>query len=74
MSSNFLIDYSYLGAGGNIAGTVVMLVLSIAAVGFRFWGRKRAKLPLKSDDWLILISLVSLHTNNFDLISVFTIQ
>ncbi|KAF2661087.1 hypothetical protein K491DRAFT_674375 [Lophiostoma macrostomum CBS 122681] len=57
-SSDILVDYSYLGPGGNIAGSVVMLVLSITAVAARFWGRAKSKIGFKSDDWLILISLV----------------
>ena len=57
-SSEILVDYSYLGPGRNIAGAVVMLILSIAAVTARFWGRRRAKLSLQPDDWLIFASLV----------------
>lgn len=57
-SSDILVDYSYLGPGGNVAGATTLLVLCIGAVFVRFWGRTRAKFGLKSDDWLILISLV----------------
>lgn len=58
-SSDILVDYSYLGPGGNVAGTVVLIVLCFAAVATRFWGRSRVRAGFKSDDWLILISLVS---------------
>jgi hypothetical protein len=58
-SSAIPVDYSYLGPGGNAAGAAVLLVLCIGAVAARFWGRARAQVGFKSDDWLILASLVS---------------
>lgn len=63
-SSDVLVDYSYLGPGGNLAATIVMLLLCIGAVAARFWGRAKAKLGFKADDWLVLISLVSVSASS----------
>lgn len=43
----------------------VLPVLSIAAVGLRFWVRGRQKSQLKLDDWLMLPALVSPHSSDF---------
>ena len=65
MASEILVDYTYLGPGNNIAGAIVMLLLCIPAAIARFWGRARANIGFKSDDWLILISLVGLKNAKF---------
>ena len=43
----------------------VLPILSIVAVGLRFWLRGRQKSQLKLDDWLMLPSLVSPQSYRF---------
>ena len=41
----------------------VLPLLSIAAVGLRFWLRGRQKSQLKIDDWLMVPALVRQHSS-----------
>lgn len=43
----------------------VLPILSIVAVGLRFWLRGRQKSQLKLDDWFMLPSLVNPHSYRF---------
>lgn len=38
-----------------------LLVLSSIAVALRFWTRQKQKLELMSDDWSMLLCIVSAH-------------
>lgn len=50
---------------GLIAMSCVLPILSIVAVGLRFWLRGRQKSQLKLDNWLMLPALVSAHSSRF---------
>ena len=43
---------------------IVLPLLDAIAVGLRFYTRRRQNLPLQSDDWFILASLVSISVLN----------
>ncbi|KAJ8063519.1 hypothetical protein OCU04_007394 [Sclerotinia nivalis] len=45
-------------AVGGVVANVILAVFATIIVSLRFYARKRSKLPLKSDDWLILFCLV----------------
>lgn len=40
------------------AFTITFMVIITAAVCSRFWSRKLARIPLKADDYLLLVALV----------------
>lgn len=43
---------------GGVVANIVLAVFSFIAVSLRFYARKRSKQPLKSDDWIIFVSLI----------------
>lgn len=65
MSSSILLDYSYVTPGRMVAACVLFPLLTIIIVVLRFSSRLSHKSPLKSDDWLILISTVVLALHTF---------
>ncbi|EDN97248.1 predicted protein [Sclerotinia sclerotiorum 1980 UF-70] len=49
-------------AVGGVVANVILAVSATIIVSLRFYARKRSKLPLKSDDWLILFCLLFLFS------------
>ncbi|THV53661.1 hypothetical protein BGAL_0045g00200 [Botrytis galanthina] len=45
-------------AVGGVVANVILVVLATIIVSLRFYARKRSKLALKADDWLILFCLI----------------
>ncbi|ESZ92449.1 hypothetical protein SBOR_7166 [Sclerotinia borealis F-4128] len=45
-------------AVGGVVANVILAIFTIIIVSLRFYARKRSKLALKADDWLILFCLV----------------
>jgi uncharacterized membrane-anchored protein len=49
---------AHVSVGGFVTN-VVLVILAGVIVALRFYSRKRSKLALQTDDWLILICFVS---------------
>lgn len=45
-------------AVGGVVANVILVVLATIIVSLRFYARKRSKVALQADDWLILFCLV----------------
>ena len=58
MPSHILLDYSYLGPGGVLGATSVMLALAVVAVALRFFTRYQQECRMLADDFLVLAGLV----------------
>lgn len=61
------------GAGGILAASIILPILTIVAVSLRVVARRKRKAPLQSDDWTIIVNLVITHsdyTKSFMLIIV----
>lgn len=48
----------YQTPGHTIAAGAALSFLTAAAVGMRFWTRRRQNQPLKMDDWLVVPAAV----------------
>ena len=51
---------TYVNEGSVLAVGIVLIILSVAAVGARFYVRMQMKSGLGIDDWLCMTALVSL--------------
>ncbi|KAI1101770.1 plasma membrane protein Pth11-like protein [Jackrogersella minutella] len=49
-----MFQHYYQKPGHAIAAGMVLSVVDIIVVGLRFWLRRRQRLPLRSDDWLMI--------------------
>ena len=65
MALPILLDYAYVTPARMIGACVLFPLLTILVVILRFFSRLLHKMPLKSDDWLILVSMVWLGLPRF---------